>query len=314
MTAEEIKEKIATLKQELVQCQVMDKGAKIMLNGVYGKLGSSYSVLYAPHLLIATTLTGQLTLLMLAERAEAQGINVVSGNTDGLLFYCPRDKYAGLNKDRLNPSPLADVTDTWERLTGFDLEFGEYRAIYNLSVNSYYAIKASGGHKRKGPVGNPWNEHPDDFDQVRGQLMKNPQMTICSDAALNFIKDGTPIEKTIRECTDIRQFVTVVRASKGATWKGQYLGKTVRFYWATDGEPIIESVPHEKTGNFKKVSKTEGAAECMRLPDVIPSNIDYNRYIEEAQKIIREYGFYNVETSARRDCDLRTALTLLLVA
>ena len=290
-------ERIAALKLELIQCQVQDKSGKVALNGVYGKLGSPYSVLYAPNLLIATTLTGQLTLLMLAERAEARGISVVSGNTDGLLFYCPREKYAGLKKDqkdRLNPSVLSEVTDEWERLTGFDLEFGEYRAIYNLSVNSYYAIKASGGHKRKGPVGNPWNQHPDDFDQVRGQLMKNPQMTICSDAALNFIKDGTPIERTIRDCTDIRQFVTVIKASKGATWKGNYLGKTVRFYWATGGEPIFEAVPHEKTGNFKKVPKTDGAAECMRLPDSLPLDIAYERYIEEAQRIVEEYGFYNV--------------------
>ena len=312
-------ERIAALKLELVQCQVQDKSGKVALNGVYGKLGSPYSVLYAPHLLIATTLTGQLTLLMLAERAEARGISVVSGNTDGLLFYCPREKYAGLKKDqkdRLNPSVLSEVTDEWERLTGFDLEFGEYRAIYNLSVNSYYAIKASGGHKRKGPVGNPWNQHPDDFDQVRGQLMKNPQMTICSDAALNFIKDGTPIERTIRDCTDIRQFVTVIKASKGATWKGNYLGKTVRFYWATGGEPIFEAVPHEKTGNFKKVPKTDGAAECMRLPDSLPLDIAYERYIEEAQRIVEEYGFYNVEgvPVPISSLDPRLALILALAA
>ena len=253
---------------------------------------------------------------MLAERAEARGISVVSGNTDGLLFYCPREKYAGLKKDRLNPSILSEVTDEWERLTGFDLEFGEYRAIYNLSVNSYYAIKASGGHKRKGPVGNPWNQHPDDFDQVRGQLMKNPQMTICSDAALNFIKDGTPIERTIRDCTDIRQFVTVIKASKGATWKGNYLGKTVRFYWATGGEPIFEAVPHEKTGNYKKVPKTDGAAECMRLPDSLPLDIAYERYIEEAQRIVEEYGFYNVEgvPVPVSSLDPRLALILALAA
>lgn len=287
-------DRIAALKAELLRCNVMDKGAKIQLNGVYGKLGSPYSILYAPHLLIAVTLTGQLTLLMLAERAEKAGISVVSGNTDGVLFYCPREKYAGLDGDRLNPSALADVTDWWEKATGFDLEFGEYEAIYNLSVNAYYALKAGGGHKRKGPVGNPWNTHPDDFDQVRGQLMKNPQMTICSDAALAFIKDGTPIEKTIRECRDMRQFVTVIKASKGATWKGSYLGKTVRFYWGKDGEAILESVAHPTTGNFKKVSKTDGAVECMKLPEAIPLNLDFDRYIEEAEKIVREYGYYNL--------------------
>lgn len=282
----------AALEAEAESCKVKDKGFKIALNGIYGKLGSRYSVLYAPHLLISVTLTGQLTLLMLIERAERAGIKVVSGNTDGVMFLCPREHYAGLNGDRLKPSLLAEVCDQWERDTSMDLEFGEYRAMYNQSVNSYFAIKADGGHKRKGPLGNPWNEHPDDFDPVRGQLMKNPQATICSDAALARIKENIPVEETIRGCRDIKQFVTVIKATKGATWRDEYLGKVVRYYWSTDGASIFEAKPHPTTGNFKKVSKTDGAAECMRLPDEFPDDIDYARYISEAEDILKDLGFY----------------------
>ena len=85
--------------------KVKDKGLKIALNGSYGKLGSPYSVLYAPHLMIATTLTGQLSLLMLIERAESAGIPVVSGNTDGVVFRCPRKLYGGVDRDRLLAEP-----------------------------------------------------------------------------------------------------------------------------------------------------------------------------------------------------------------
>ena len=284
-------ERKAALERELQQCQVKDKSGKISLNGVYGKLGSRFSVLYAPHLLISVTLTGQLTLLMLIERALRRGIDVVSGNTDGVVFRCPRNLYAGLNRDRLNPSPLAEVCGEWERITGFSLEFAEYRSIFNASVNTYFAIKGDGGHKRKGPVGNPWNKSKDDFDPVRGQLMKNPQMTICSDAALAKIKDGTPVDETVRACRDITQFVTVIKASKGATWRDGYLGKTVRYYWGVGGDPIVEAVPNE-LGNFKKVPKTDGAIACMDLPDDFPSDINYDRYIEEAESILRDVGFY----------------------
>lgn len=282
----------AALERELLECQVKDKGGKIQLNGVYGKLGSRYSILYAPHLLLSVTLTCQLAILMLVERSLAAGIDVVSGNTDGVLFRCPREFYAGITKDRLNESRLEEVCRQWEIDTGFDLEFGEYRSIYNWSVNSYYAIKASGGHKRKGPIGNPWNKDKSDFDQVRGQLMKNPQMTICTDAALAKIKHGTPIEETIRASRDIREFVTVIKAGKGATWRGGYLGKTVRYYWGIGGEEIFEAVPHPTTGNFKKVSNTEGAIECMNLPDEFPSDIDYARYIAEAEIILTNVGYY----------------------
>lgn len=282
----------AALERELLECQVKDKGGKIQLNGVYGKLGSRYSILYAPHLLLSVTITCQLAILMLVERALAAGIGVVSGNTDGVLFRCPRQFYAGLNKDRLNDSKLAEVCQQWEIDTGFDLEFGEYRSIYNASVNEYYAIKMNGGHKRKGSIGNPWNKDKSDFDQVRGQLMKNPQMTICTDAALAKIKHGTPIEETIRSSQDIREFVTVIKASKGANWRGGYLGKTVRYYWGLGGEPIMDAVPHATTGKFKKVAGTDGAIECMNLPDEFPSDIDYEMYIAEAESILKNVGFY----------------------
>ncbi|RWP69508.1 hypothetical protein [Mesorhizobium sp.] len=282
----------ASLEAELEGCKVKDKGFKIALNGVYGKLGSRHSIVYAPHLLISVTLTGQLTLLMLAERAEKAGIKVVSGNTDGVLFHCPREHFAGINGDRLKPSLLQRVCQQWEDDTTLDLEFGEYKAIYNQSVNSYFALKADGGHKRKGPIGNPWNPHPDDFDPVRGQLMKNPQMTICSDAALARIKDGTPVAETIRNCRDIKQFVTVIKAGKGATWRDEYLGKVVRYYWGVDGDPILDAEAHESTGNFKKVSKTDGAIECMRLPDEFPDDIDFAKYIAEAEDMLTDLGFY----------------------
>lgn len=278
------------LEVELFACEVKDKGFKIALNGVFGKLGSPYSVLYAPHLLIAVTLTGQLTLLMLIERAIRAGIDVVSGNTDGVLFRCPRDLFDGVTKDRLNPSFLADLCAEWERDTGFDLEFAEYDSVYSQHVNSYFAIKSDGGHKRKGPWANPWSSDLNDNDP-RGQLMKNPQMTICSDAALAKIKYGTPLEKTIYGCRDIRQFLTIIKADGGATWRGKYLGKVVRYYYSTDGEDIIKSKPHAKTGVRPKVPKTNGCAPCMTLPDEFPDDIDYDRYIREAEEILMELGY-----------------------
>lgn len=298
-------ERRAALEHDLLECQVKDKGGKIQLNGVYGKLGSRYSIVYAPHLLLSVTLTCQLAVLMLVERALEAGIGVVSGNTDGVLFRCPREMFAGIKKDRLNPSRLQEICAQWEADTGFDLEFGEYRAIYNQSVNSYFAIKLDGGHKRKGPQGNPWNPHKSDFDPVRGQLMKNPQATICSDAALALIKDGTPIEETISGCRDIRQFVTVIKASKGATWRGDYLGKVVRYYWSTDGAEILEAEPHATTGNFKKVPKTDGSAPCMRLPDEFPDDIDYDRYIAETTSILTDLGYFG----AKREPMKRIRLT-----
>lgn len=267
-----------------------DKGLKISINGSYGKLGSPYSVLYAPHLMIAVTLTCQLSLLMLIESAFLAGIPVISGNTDGVVFKCPRHLVDGLKGDRLAGGKLAEIIDWWEGATGFTLEFAEYQAIYNRDVNCYIAIKPGGKAKRKGMIANHWSPESPDYDPVREQMKKNPQMTVCADAALAHILHGTPVEDFIRGYEDIRGFVTIVNATGGATWRGDYLGKVVRYCWSTDGAPIIK-VKANAQGTLPKVPKTDGCRPLMNLPDHVPDDIDYARYVAEAKQILIDVGF-----------------------
>jgi hypothetical protein len=253
------------------------EGLKIALNGCFGKLGSPYSILYAPHLMIAVTLTGQLALLMLIEWAEAAGIKVVSGNTDGVVFHCPVD---------LEPK-LMELTKRWEEQTGFELESTRYSGLYSQSVNSYIAIKENGKAKRKGPLSNPLKETPPD---LRTQMMTSPSMNVCADAVVDWLTKGIPVEQTIRERDDIRDFVTVVKVDGGGTWRGKYLGKYVRFIWSKDGDPILSKKAHPTTGNHKKVSKSDGCRPVMVLPDELPIDIDYDRYIAEAREILMAIG------------------------
>lgn len=324
----------ARLAAKRAKDKATDKGLKIAINGSYGKLGSGYSVLFAPHLMVAVTLTGQLSLLMLIERASRLGIPVVSANTDGVLFACPRSKFNGFvmkdgePTDRLMPSPIQDIIDWWEGITSFHLEFGEYRAVYSQSVNSYMAIKPDGSFKRKGKLANhwreelPWGGKNGDYDPAREGLKKAPAMTICADAALGMILHGIPVEKTIRECKDIREFITITAATGGATWgpgqpiydmvertdsKGKttlrkalsgyegefYLGKLVRFYWSKQGNPIIRVKGHHATGNRGIVAKTDGCRPAMDLPPdfSVPGDLDYQRYIDEANAILQDIGW-----------------------
>ena len=250
---------------------------KISLNGaLFGKGGSPYSVLHAPHLMVTVTLTGQLVLLMLIERAELAGIPVVSANTDGIIFRCPKH----LKEE------LAAICKQWEADTGFDLEHTSYVAVYNQSVNSYIAVKPDGKAKLKGPIANPWRE-----GDLRGQLMKNPSMTIVSNAVVDLILHCTPMEETIRASRDIREFVTVVKVTGGATWRGRYLGKVVRYLWSTDGDEILRAVGHKTTGTHGKVSRTDGCRPVMDLPDEFPADIDYDAYIAAAYEMLFDYGY-----------------------
>lgn len=286
----EIKREYKRIDEALSDVKSEEQGLKISLNGTFGKLGSIYSVLYAPHLMIFVTLTGQLALLMLIERMEAAGISVVSGNTDGAVLRVPRDMVGVYNKKdkRIEDGEVANVIRQWEIDTGFDLEAVEYAGLYNASVNTYYAVKPDGSLKRKGTVQNPIAVGEED---IRAQLMKNPNMGVCSDAVAQHIVKGIPIEKYIREHKDIRNFVTVVNVKGGGTWKGDYLGKVVRYIWSTDGAEILYKTPDPRTGNYKKVSRSDGCRPVMTLPETLPDDIDYDRYIQHANEILMDVGF-----------------------
>lgn len=103
---------------------------KIMINGTFGKTGSAYSILYAPNLLIQTTVTGQLALLMLIERMEMFGIHVISANTDGIVLKCKRE---------LSDTMKAIVAG-WEKHTSFTMEDTHYKSIHFANVNNYIAF------------------------------------------------------------------------------------------------------------------------------------------------------------------------------
>lgn len=265
------------------------EGLKIALNGCYGKLGSIWSVLYAPHLMIAVTLTGQLALLMLIERASRAGFPAVSGNTDGVVFLCAREREA----------ELLEVTAQWEHDTAFELEQTRYASLYSQSVNSYIAIKEDGSAKWKGPVANPWRNDDTFKADVRSQLMKNPQMSILASAVVDLIMKGTPVEETIRASRDVRDFVTVVKVDGGATWRGEYLGKVVRYAWVRGGEEILRAKPHKTTGNFAKVPKSDGCRPLMELPDEFPDDIDYEAYIAAAYEVLLDIGYSERERAVK---------------
>jgi hypothetical protein len=235
---------------------------KICVNGSFGKLGSRYSALYAPDLLIQVTITGQLALLMLIEELESNGIPVVSANTDGIVIKCPIEKHA-----------LAEyLIWDWELATGFTTEEARYTALYSRDVNNYIAVKSDGKAKLKGAY-------------AGGGLAKNPGSQICVDAAIAFLKHGTPIEQTVRGCQDIRRFVTVRQVKGGAVKDGTYLGRAVRWYYAI-GE--TGTINYKDNGNT--VAKSTGGRPCQVLPETFPTDIDIAWYLREATDMLTDLG------------------------
>ena len=237
---------------------------KIVVNGSFGKLGSKYSTLYAPNLMIQTTITGQLALLMLIERVEAIGASVVSANTDGIVIFA--------NK-ALEPA-LEQVVFDWQVDTSFELERSDYSALHSRDVNNYIAVKPNGSTKRKGAFGEE-------------ALSKNPQFQIVTDAIADHVAGKCDFKETIRNSQDVRKFVMVRSVTGGAVWRKQPIGKAVRFYYSTE-VGTDEAIQYAKNGN--KVPQSDGAKPLMDLPDTIPSDVDRERYIGMAMIAMKGLG------------------------
>lgn len=196
---------------------------KIVLNGTFGKLGSIYSVLYAPDLLIATTITGQLNLLCLIHDLEKlPGVYVLSANTDGIMV-----DYAEKQRDEV----LAIVSANAVR-TGFEYEETRYLKVAMKDVNNYLAVCCGGPSAIMQPDGHiQFAESTQAVDEIKRDkagrpvvkskglyaemgLQKNPTMEVCGKLARDFLVEDVRPEHGIANYTDPLDY-TAIRTVKG---------------------------------------------------------------------------------------------------
>lgn len=248
-----------------------DATLKISLNGTFGKLASKHSVLYSPDLMLAVTLTGQFTLLMLIEWLETHGVITLSANTDGIAIFFKEDQKALVEK----------TVDEFSKISKFNFEYTYYRALAMKDVNNYIAIKQNRGLKVRG-IYAPLS------------LKKNPTAQVSADAVGQWLAFGTSFESTIYNAP-FTDFISARNVTGGGQQNGIYLGKVVRWYQSTD----MDNEPIKYASNGNKVPKTEGAKACMTLLDKIkhPEDLDYEWYIKEAIKIAVAVGCSNYLTA-----------------
>jgi hypothetical protein len=241
-----------------------DATLKISLNGTFGKLASQYSVLYAPDLMLAVTLTGQFTLLMLIERLESVGVVTLSANTDGIAIRHPA----------ASQGAVCDVVEAFSKVSRFNFEFTPYRVLAMKDVNNYMAVKPDRELKVKG-IYSPLS------------LRKNPTAQVSSDAVGRWLAEGVPFIETIKKAP-FCDFISARNVTGGGQQDGEYLGKVVRWYQSTDAS--LEPLRYVKNGN--KVPKTDGARACMTMLDKIthPEDLDLTWYRREAIKIAISVG------------------------
>jgi hypothetical protein len=199
-------------------------GLKITINSIFGKMGSEHFWLYDPKQFLSTTISGQLGLLMLVEGMYMNGVEVISCNTDGVVCRI----------DRKLEKKYYEVAHAWEKATGMELEFTEYKKYVRRDVNSYITEKADGHTKEKGAF----------LKEV--DLKKSYHMPIVAKALHAYFINDVPVRETLENCKDIMEFCISQKSGKNygielhAGQKIEKLQKTNRFFITTKGGTLLK--------------------------------------------------------------------------
>lgn len=270
LTAEKLKKTGDTTSLTYTRAESRSGTLKIVNNGTFGQTGNPYCFLYAPNLMIQTTMTGQLSILMLIEQLELAKFSVISANTDGIITVV----------DKCRRWLFQSIIFDWECETQLTTEETQYAGVYSRDVNSYIALpfdyqtNPKAKIKRKGL-----------FAKAGLKDKHDPTYDVCSDAVVEYLTDGTDIEGYIRACEDFTKFIGVRQVAKPGAYKdGEHLGRMVRWYF-----PVGET-GHIENAKGDRVAGTTGARPCMDLPDEFPDDIDYEWYIREAYARLDDIG------------------------
>jgi DNA polymerase elongation subunit (family B) len=252
---------------------------KLAVNSVYGKSSDVQSWIYDRQLTMFTTITGELSLMMLIEAYELAGIHVISANTDGVTI---RIKKELVDK-------MFEINAWWCNVTQYELERTDYSKIIFSTVNDYLAIMTNGEIKKKG-------DFLTDFE-----LHKNKSARVVPLALERYFVDDVPVSTTIRNHKNIYDFCLRQKATRDFHYEGinrqtgerQMYNKLIRYYISEEGVKLLKVKNEECQTNAAKISQVEAgewmATVCNHLPKTTKvEGVNYDYYIEKANRIINK--------------------------
>jgi hypothetical protein len=249
---------------------VLSNGMKIATNSVFGKTGSPYSGWCDPAALHAVTILGELTLLMLIDLllTVEDHVQLISANTDAVLFRVTTHA----------ADAVIEACDAFAKLQGQSLGWTVFSRVVKRDVNSYLAFDLDGKVIRaKGA-------YQYDADRVRGKACNR----VVIDAVQNFFRDDTPLADTILGCRDVRRFVDYRKTQRThviADDRGNTLGSVQRWVIVTGAGGVHLDSMRRADGQRTQIVEC-GALLVPDLPEVLPTDIDYQHYIDMAQALV----------------------------
>jgi hypothetical protein len=259
---------------------------KLAVNSVYGKSSDMQSWIFDRQLTMFTTITGELSLMMLIEQYELNGIHVISANTDGVTIKIKKD---------LIPL-MHSLNEAWSNLTQYELERTDYSKIIFSTVNDYLAIMTNGEIKKKG-------DFLTDFE-----LHKNKSARVVPIALEQYFVHGTPVEHTIRAHTNLYDFCIRQKATRSfhyegtnrSTGKKTVYDKLIRYYVSNEGDKIFKIKNPECQTRAAAISQIEAGEWVCKVCNFLPKgskvdNVNYDYYIEKANRLVTK-----IATEGRR--------------
>lgn len=254
---------------------------KLTLNSVTGKMQQETSWMYDPFNVFRIRINGQLILLMLVDRLLELGCKIVQVNTDGVVYIAKKTA-----KDEIQET-VSEV----ERITQLTFESDNYEAFYQYAINDYFGV-----------VEGYAQSHNPELIEKKGMFITDTKLgkglapVIIPKAVINYFLTKQPVADFIKQQTNIHDFLMSQRADKKFKVRhgNQFVQRINRYYASTNGYSLYKVDDEGKEENMLTKSGVTILNKMDDLP-ITERHINYQYYINEANKIIADFVYQQLE-------------------
>ena len=277
-------------------------------NTTYGTFGDQYNPLHDKRMMYSVCVHGQLLLTDFMEKIEPY-CTLFNLNTDGVFFYIDEENFD------YNYKMIDAAKKEWEERTRLVLEWEEYRKVIQKDVNNYIVV----------PEGDLYYDNGKPRYKAKGAYVKelsdiDYDLAIVNRAIKDYFLKDIPVEDTINNCNDLRDFQKIVKltgaykyAMKNCTFSKKKVLNEVTLKmntvtsWDENGEilkdktfRVFASKDLSDGGLFKR-KDNKNPEKFANTPDncfidngevlgkEVPDKLDRQFYIDMAKKRINQY-------------------------
>jgi DNA polymerase elongation subunit (family B) len=251
---------------------------KLALNSTYGNSNNKFSFFYDPKFTMSITVNGQLLICKLAEMViTVPTVRIIMVNTDGIEYTVHPDyKEQAVSK-----------CNEWQVLTKLQLEGASYSKMWIKDVNNYIALYSNGKVKRKGCFEYELGWHQNHSSIVIPKVAE--RVLVYSEPIRELVEGwGEPLDFLLRTKINRGSHLTIDVAGVN-----EKLQNNTRYVVSKSGGFLYKWMPPLKgKSEWRKLAVQSGwrSKVCNQLKDFDRSDVDYEYYIREIEKLVLPLG------------------------